>query len=148
MFSRIKKLCKEWRRFRWLAYHDALTQCYNLHWLNDNRNKIEYSLVFFIDINDLKKHNESGHTNGDALIKEVADILKNNKNLSYVIRYGGDEFVALSSNKDYESVGLKTNTKFTVGYIARSGKDLWKEIHYADINMLVQKTLRGNKNEN
>ncbi|MBP5606986.1 MAG: GGDEF domain-containing protein [Lachnospiraceae bacterium] len=53
--------------------------------------------VLSIDVNDLKKTNDTkGHAAGDKLIKDVADILRNELDPScYLYRVGGDEFVVL-----------------------------------------------------
>ncbi|MBQ9866608.1 MAG: sensor domain-containing diguanylate cyclase [Lachnospiraceae bacterium] len=53
--------------------------------------------VLSIDVNDLKKTNDTmGHDAGDKLIKDVADILRNELDPScYLYRVGGDEFVVL-----------------------------------------------------
>lgn len=58
--------------------------------------------VFFIDLNDLKKVNDSlGHDRGDELIQQTANVLRNTAcSNDIVARLGGDEFVILSLEND------------------------------------------------
>lgn len=61
----------------------------------------EISVILF-DINDFGELNKKyGHVNGDKCIKSIADILNHctDNNSDYVCRYGGDEFVIVSSKK-------------------------------------------------
>ncbi len=60
------------------------------------RYKIPFSLVF-IDIDNLKEINDKhGHSKGDKLIKETAQMLrKSSRKPDTVFRYGGDEFIML-----------------------------------------------------
>ncbi|MGE8538789.1 MAG: GGDEF domain-containing protein, partial [Acinetobacter sp.] len=58
--------------------------------------------VLFIDLNDLKKINDSlGHEQGDTLIKNAAQVLRDNVRMNDIVaRLGGDEFVILSLEND------------------------------------------------
>ena len=58
--------------------------------------------VLFIDLNDLKKVNDSlGHEQGDTLIKNAAQVLRDNVRMNDIVaRLGGDEFVILSVEND------------------------------------------------
>ncbi|MFZ5643617.1 MAG: CBS domain-containing protein [Bacillota bacterium] len=61
----------------------------------------EISVILF-DINDFGELNKKyGHVNGDKCLKIIADILNQytDTNNDYVCRYGGDEFVVISSKK-------------------------------------------------
>ena len=65
--------------------------------------------VLSIDVNDLKITNDTkGHAAGDKLIKDVANILRNELDQScYLYRVGGDEFVVLCllrSNDEIKSM--------------------------------------------
>ncbi len=87
------------------ATRDALTQLLNrgaaLEALNIDLAGARRSLgalaltVLFIDLDDLKKINDSlGHEGGDDAIRAVADVLRATTRASDVVsRYGGDEFV-------------------------------------------------------
>lgn len=56
--------------------------------------------IFFADLDNLKVINDTyGHDEGDVFIKAAADILKKNRHHGELLmRYGGDEFVALVPN--------------------------------------------------
>lgn len=52
--------------------------------------------IFFIDVNGLKKMNDTfGHARGDLLIQTIAYVLANIAQKDHVFRLGGDEFLAL-----------------------------------------------------
>lgn len=62
--------------------------------------------VSFIDIDNLKKINDRyGHEEGDRIISAAAEILQKKTKKSYVVRYGGDEFIVIgtvSNEKEIE----------------------------------------------
>lgn len=62
--------------------------------------------VFSIDMNDLKKINDSqGHTAGDKAIREVANLIHDHlQKGSRLYRVGGDEFVVICAGMPRESV--------------------------------------------
>lgn len=61
--------------------------------------------VFFIDINGLKKTNDTyGHEAGDDLIRGVHQIVRNVMKKHSVYRLGGDEFVALCRDVSREEL--------------------------------------------
>lgn len=88
----------------YLGYHDVLTNLLN------RNSYIQYSTslkedtlislgVLSADINGLKKVNIAyGHDAGDRLVKQTADILKNQFYDSQVFRFAGDEFMVVSEN--------------------------------------------------
>lgn len=100
-FSMIAKL-KE------LALIDELTGIFNRRAflnLSDNRLKLarrRSKNVFFVfcDIDKLKLINDQyGHSEGDFILKQFADVLKNSfRESDIVARYAGDEFIVLASN--------------------------------------------------
>lgn len=54
--------------------------------------------ISFIDLDDLKGINDKyGHEEGDRIISAAANILKKKAKKSYVVRYGGDEFVVMGT---------------------------------------------------
>ena len=63
--------------------------------------------LIFLDLDKLKMVNDTfGHSKGDLLIKEVANILKKCLNKEdHVFRTGGDEFVLLCFNIRTEEQG-------------------------------------------
>ncbi|TMN89577.1 hypothetical protein CWB72_11125 [Pseudoalteromonas phenolica] len=97
-----------------LALYDGLTECANRHLLAERfkyevarsaRKNSTFSLAF-IDLENFKPINDSfGHETGDMVLKEVAKRMKQSvRRHDLVVRYGGDEFIVLLSNKISESI--------------------------------------------
>ena len=126
------KIIKQYRELKWLAYHDSLTGLLNRNWLYKNIDQIKTKYVYFIDINDLHKVNENGHTFGDEYIKKAIATIKHNGTL---LRYAGDEFILFS---DIENE-IDTNKYFAVG-VAVINDSVIKAINNADTEMLKNKT--------
>lgn len=137
MFSRIKRIYQEYKELKYLAYHDSLTGLLNRNWLYKNIDQIKANYVYFIDINDLHKVNENGHTFGDEYIKKAIATIKHNGTL---LRYAGDEFILFS---DFENE-IYTNEYFSVGMSKVNGC-LIKAINFADTEMLKSKLLWKSK---
>lgn len=75
--------------------------------------------LFVMDLNLLKKANDKyGHEAGDALLKEAGRYISRTFAHSAVFRIGGDEFVAIVTNEDYDD-REKLTRKFEegMGYI-------------------------------
>ncbi len=73
---------------------------------------VKHRYVYFIDLNDLKKINEKGHTYGDRYIQDV--ILRLGLSLppeDILVRYAGDEFILFSDTLDI----VETNKIYSVG---------------------------------
>lgn len=98
-----KKVQEE--QIRRMAYYDSLTGLVNrsnfeiqvANKIKDTKNK---SALIFMDLDNFKNVNDSfGHTLGDELIIQVANILKNIIYEKGVVgRLGGDEFLILLTN--------------------------------------------------
>lgn len=90
-----------------LSYSDKLTNLNNRAYMEkmfsevDKRNEGNYFIIMG-DLNGLKLTNDAlGHTEGDKLLCLVGKILKENCEADDMIsRWGGDEFVILTRNKD------------------------------------------------
>lgn len=88
-----------------LAVKDELTKLYNRHFLEltiedeiAKSDRYDYPIsIAILDIDDFKKINDKwGHPVGDIVLKEIADILKQESRKSdYQIRIGGEEFIIL-----------------------------------------------------
>ena len=100
-----------------LAYLDAMTGVKNKRAFIDIRDEInakiveskqknetyEFGVVVF-DVNNLKYMNDNfGHKAGDTLIKSACNLIMRNFVYSSVFRIGGDEFVAVLTDKDYKN---------------------------------------------
>ncbi len=110
-------LTSELRTARDRAERDQLTGLHNRHHLErylGSGNVAQVDLVaLLVDVDDLKPVNDTlGHEAGDALIVEVAraltDVLGDT---AVVVRWGGDEFVALlpaaDAGDDMEEIGVR-----------------------------------------
>lgn len=67
--------------------------------------------VVFLDVDGLKDVNDKfGHDEGDALIKSIADVLKDTKRHGEILmRYGGDEFVLLAAGYEPADADARIN---------------------------------------
>jgi len=94
-----------------LAIKDNLTGLYNREYLDEfsvqafqrlQRNKNILVLVF-LDLDNFKSVNDNyGHLEGDAVLKKSAQLLKNSfRRSDIVVRYGGDEFVVLIEDDNF-----------------------------------------------
>lgn len=92
------------------ARTDALTGVFNRRWLDETllreiarleRTKGHFTIML-ADVNDFKNINSRvGHVEGDRILVEVAHLLQRNFRASdSVVRYGGDEFIALMPETD------------------------------------------------
>lgn len=108
--------------------------------------------IFFIDINDLKKVNDNlGHVAGDQIIRQAANVLRNNlRSNDIVARLGGDEFVVLSveTNQDEAEILFKrlmaafkeVQISIAIGFAIRHpSQGLVEAAAQADQNMYINK---------
>lgn len=97
-------------KLKLLGLTDALTGIHNRRYFMQ---RLEEEIVsgvrqdqpvscLFIDIDHFKSFNDIyGHAVGDKVLRDVADIIKNQMRLSDVLaRYGGEEFAVLLTNTD------------------------------------------------
>ena len=102
-----------------LATIDGVTELYNHRYFQDTlRKQIDiarrynqaFSLII-IDIDFFKKFNDTyGHQAGDAVLRQVAKILKNNSRATdYVCRYGGEEMTIILPNTSAEDALFNAN---------------------------------------
>ncbi|MEN8263609.1 MAG: diguanylate cyclase [Nitrospirota bacterium] len=114
----IKRLDTKNKRLRDLAIRDDLTGLFNYRYFRrilqeqfkmSRRYKFPLSCIM-IDIDYFKAVNDTyGHQFGDAILKQLADILKNNvRDTDKVVRYGGEEFAILFPYTDYDSAFKKS----------------------------------------
>ncbi|HET6844035.1 MAG TPA: GGDEF domain-containing protein [Candidatus Angelobacter sp.] len=102
IFSEVRRL---YRRERELSLRDPLTGLLNRRAftavVNLERQRMQRHFrplsMVYIDMDDFKQVNDSrGHIGGDALLKTVADSMKNSlRTTDFLARLGGDEFVLL-----------------------------------------------------
>ena len=99
---------------RQMVTTDALTGCRNRRYFDQvigrevqrhRRYHIPLSLVF-VDIDRFKTINDTlGHDEGDRVLQRVASfLLRNVREVDYVFRWGGDEFLILMSCREAEAM--------------------------------------------
>jgi|GEM_PF-1117244 len=98
------------------AFRDDLTGLYNSRYLDEFlereiRRASRFGskfCVFFIDLDNLKAVNDThGHLSGTALLKQSADLLKEElREVDSIVRYGGDEFVVILLGADSTTGGV------------------------------------------
>ncbi len=99
---------------RQMVTTDALTGCRNRRYFDQvinrevqrhRRYRLPLSLVF-IDIDRFKTINDTlGHDEGDRVLQRVAMfLLRNVREVDYVFRWGGDEFLILMSCREAEAI--------------------------------------------
>lgn len=73
--------------------------------IKESEENIQQLSVLMIDIDDFKKVNDTyGHANGDIVLKEIASLLKaNTRQIDFVARKGGEEFVVILSTCPFET---------------------------------------------
>lgn len=108
-----KNLLTAQRELQHQATHDALTGIYNRRAIFEHmeaqlarakRNKHTFSVIM-VDIDHFKHINDSiGHVAGDAVLKAVAARMKDClREYDYIGRYGGEEFLVVLGDADFES---------------------------------------------
>lgn len=96
-----------------MATRDTLTGLYNRNYFNETiareieraKRRGESLSIIMIDIDRFKEFNDTyGHMHGDGILRECAEILKKAARKSDILcRYGGDEFLIITPNKDCSS---------------------------------------------
>ena len=100
-----------------------------------SREEVAPFAVVMCDINDLKLINDSrGHSFGDESIQKASRLICNVYENSAVYRVGGDEFVAILSDEDYEKredllnllrIESSTNGRWRSGPVVASGMSVY-----------------------
>ena len=96
-----------------LAKKDALTGVRNKTAYDNEARRLEWGIsdgkrdfgLAMIDLNFLKRINDTyGHEQGDVAIKKLSHVICHTFKHSPVFRIGGDEFVVILENEDFENV--------------------------------------------
>lgn len=157
---------------REMALRDQLTSLYNRHYLEDSgkkafayakRHNHNLSLAM-LDIDHFKNINDDyGHDVGDIVLKELAELLKENiREEDILARVGGEEFVMLfvrsnleNSLKKLEEIRLKVESlqphnisitvSFGISQLDNSVENFEELLKEADLALYESKTNGRNK---
>ena len=109
------------KRIEEVSIKDSLTGLYNRNYFEiifekevrrAKRDKKALSMIM-LDIDYFKQFNDSyGHQEGDNALKAISHVLLSytNRSYDYAFRIGGEEFVVLSYQKDYDTLKKFANT--------------------------------------
>ncbi len=108
-----------YEKVNYLASHDELTNAYNFryfyNYINNllkhfKKNDRKFSLLL-LDLDNFKDVNDSfGHLQGNSVLKEYVDLLKNIvKTDKRIFRYGGDEFLIIVRKNKQSSYKIAEN---------------------------------------
>lgn len=92
--------------FKSLSEKDELTKLFNHRYFQENLEKTiqqhEKVALLIIDLDYFKLYNDSfGHPKGDLLLRDIANIIKQNiSNTAIASRYGGEEFTVILPDVD------------------------------------------------
>ncbi|MPM15295.1 hypothetical protein SDC9_61663 [bioreactor metagenome] len=155
-----------------LSYHDSLTGLYNRRYLSeyltchDTAGNLPLAIIIG-DVNGLKLTNDAfGHTEGDRLLKKVAESLKESCRREDVIaRWGGDEFLIILPKAEIGTVRKITQRmqhtfveksegplqiSVSLGYAVKEseGKNVRDILNEAEKWMYHKKLLEGKSHRN
>ena len=114
---------KQADEFKHLADKDALTGLNNKRSYFEHEERLNEDIkkgkakfaITMIDLNDLKVTNDTyGHEKGDALIVALSKIITKVFANSTHFRIGGDEFVVISEDEDYENISKLEKTFISI----------------------------------
>jgi diguanylate cyclase (GGDEF)-like protein len=120
-----------------MAYKDPLTSLYNRRYFFETAEKLYLTAIreereiaiLMCDIDHFKKINDKyGHSTGDIVIKNTAEILSSNiRKNDIVARYGGEEFVIFLYNCDIKYaylIGEKIRYKINDSIVKDKGEEI------------------------
>ncbi|RAP78006.1 GGDEF domain-containing protein [Paenibacillus montanisoli] len=141
---------------------DGLTSLYNRRHFNKKAEQMlretKRIAIIFCDIDNFKKLNDSaGHHKADGVLKQVADILKEETaGIGTAGRYGGEELLALIAAPEVKPEGVaetirsrvekETMVTISIGVsITREGTSIAEVVRQADEAMYQSKSAGKNK---
>ncbi|HZU86368.1 MAG TPA: diguanylate cyclase, partial [Anaerolineaceae bacterium] len=160
-------------KLQYLSFHDALTGLYNRLYFEVEMERLQHGRQYPIsvvaaDVDGLKMVNDSqGHPTGDKLIQRAGLVLRKSfRNEDIVARIGGDEFLILLPETDYQTAqsileriqqNLKQNNQETGGAVlslsmglatAKKSGSLTEAVSEADKQMYTEKRRKNIQREN
>ena len=126
-----------------LVYYDSLTGARSRMYYDKvvaRKYQNKSVKVIYIDINNLKKVNDSkGHRYGDSMIKDMSYQILNNNFFIDVCRVGGDEFVGIC-DKDAKHYPLSNLDNISYGvYIKNECETVYSAVEKAEKKMYNHK---------
>jgi diguanylate cyclase (GGDEF)-like protein/PAS domain S-box-containing protein len=119
----ISEITKIQEKLKYQALHDSLTHLPNREYLKKElleriqtaKKQNHQFAVVFLDLDHFKEINDShGHTVGDALLVNIAKILKECVSKSdFVARLGGDEFIIILKENPNDQIVIDTIERIT-----------------------------------
>lgn len=114
VLKKLLELCMErislYDKFQQLSIYDGLTEAYNRRYFTvrffeefDRAKRFSLNMSFLmIDVDHFKKINDTyGHLVGDAVLKEIAEIIRQNiREIDSLARFGGEEFSVILPETD------------------------------------------------
>lgn len=109
--NEIEKIKKASKILEQSALEDELTGVHNRRYINSylkkllEKNSDEMAALYMIDIDNFKKYNDFwGHSQGDECLKKISSCIKETQEKRNDVfgRYGGEEFVYVARNINYE----------------------------------------------
>lgn len=108
-----QKLLLAQRDLQLQATHDALTEIYNHGAITEHleaqlaraKRQNQSLIIIMVDVDHFKQVNDTyGHLAGDAVLKTIAARMKDClREYDYIGRYGGEEFLVVLGDADYET---------------------------------------------
>jgi len=113
-FSMVFQLMLLYAETKELAITDGLTQLYNKRYFLEifekeferaKRSNLDFCVIL-MDIDHFKAVNDTyGHLQGDSILKEVAEIMRESiRKIDFPARYGGEEFIIIAPNTKMEEM--------------------------------------------
>lgn len=138
-----------------LALYDSLTGLYNYNWLNYiglNKYRSKSVYVTMVDLDNFKTINDTyGHNYANAVLNEVADQLSCVKYIdkkSDVVRFGGDEFLLLTTMDFSKLLEEEGNQIISFGcHYKKEEESLTSAINVADTLMYKNKHKKKTKSK-
>ena len=94
-------------KVKYLSFHDGLTGLYNRAYFDEELSRLDTErqlpiTIVMGDLNGLKLINDAyGHSKGDMVLRNIADILKESfRKEDITSRWGGDEFISILPKTD------------------------------------------------